>query len=78
MRAQRNKEFHFQNWFINRLHEAGLKFDQGGRVRRLEKAGFSLSSVDRRIVVKGQLLATLTTAAETSAQPLLPLEMPRS
>lgn len=29
--SSRDKEFHFQNWFRDRLTETGLHFDQGGR-----------------------------------------------
>jgi hypothetical protein len=29
--SSRDKEFHFQNWFKERLEETGLNFDQGGR-----------------------------------------------
>jgi hypothetical protein len=29
--SSKDKEFHFQNWFKNRLEETGLIFDQGGR-----------------------------------------------
>ncbi len=27
----RDKEFHFQNWFRNRLDETGMHYEQGGR-----------------------------------------------
>lgn len=29
--SKNDKEFHFQNWFKNRLEEVGFNFDQGGR-----------------------------------------------
>ncbi len=29
--TNKDKEFHFQNWFRKRLRETGLNFDQGGR-----------------------------------------------
>lgn len=29
--SQKDKEFHFQNWFKRRLRETGLNFDEGGR-----------------------------------------------
>ncbi len=29
--SSKDKEFHFQNWFIKRLEEIGMNFDQGGR-----------------------------------------------
>ena len=28
--SRRDKEFHFQNWFRDRLGEAGFHFDEGG------------------------------------------------
>jgi hypothetical protein len=31
VREGRDKEFHFQNWFVHRLEESGLNFEQGGR-----------------------------------------------
>lgn len=30
-KSQKDKEFHFQNWFVGRLKETGLNFEQGGR-----------------------------------------------
>lgn len=29
--GKKDKEFHFQNWFIKRLEETGFNYDQGGR-----------------------------------------------
>ena len=29
--SSKDKEFHFQNWFMSRLVETALNFDQGGR-----------------------------------------------
>ena len=29
--SSKDKEFHFQNWFLDRLVETGLNFEQGGR-----------------------------------------------
>lgn len=29
--SNKDKEFHFQNWFKDRLTETGLNFEQGGR-----------------------------------------------
>ena len=29
--SSKDKEFHFHNWFMERLGETGLNFDQGGR-----------------------------------------------
>ena len=31
MRTSRDKEFHFQNWFTQRLDETGIHFEPGGR-----------------------------------------------
>ena len=30
--SRRDKEFHFQNWFRNRLQETGLNFDVGEEI----------------------------------------------
>ena len=33
--SSQDKEFHFQNWFMDRLVGTALKFEQGGRNSRL-------------------------------------------